>query len=446
MAIETDGTDRDPLAWNQVFPDAHAVFQRAVPPLEGIRDECLVCLDTNALLAPFATSGENLSLVRAVLERIAKENRLVVPGQVAREFGRNRAQKLGDIFSTLSRLQSQVQLPSPTRIPILEDCSPYKKALGTLEQARKSLDQIRVAIGEVIQEVRAWGWDDPVSRMYRELFDSEVVVDPKIPNDEILEDHSRRIANRIAPGWRDAKKDDSGIGDVLIWHTILHVARERKTHMVFVSADEKSDWWHRSDSQALYPRFELLDEYARASDGCSFRILSLSTLLESFGVSPEAVDQIREGESDSTDLEAASERDVDRAVIERLAQAVVIKFIRDEPGFGEIQSFQTSDHMAGVGPDAVAQCEAGSVSIVISDIRARESVRRSTRAAITRVYGNQGQYEFSIGVLVLQDQDSVDAAVAMIRSRPRRRGIGWLLCLATESGLELIRQRSPFRR
>jgi hypothetical protein len=48
--------------------------------------------------------------------------------------------------------------------------------------------------------------------------------------------------------------------------TILSVGTERKRDAVLVSRDEKSDWLYRSGNTALYPRFDLVDEYRRASD------------------------------------------------------------------------------------------------------------------------------------------------------------------------------------
>jgi hypothetical protein len=66
--------------------------------------------------------------------------------------------------------------------------------------------------------------------------------------------------------------------------------------VILVSGEEKPDWWHKSDGQPLYPRFELFDEYRRASGGCSFHIVSFSQFLELYGASGAVVEEVRQTE------------------------------------------------------------------------------------------------------------------------------------------------------
>jgi hypothetical protein len=66
--------------------------------------------------------------------------------------------------------------------------------------------------------------------------------------------------------------------------------------VVFVSGEEKVDWWHRSEGQTLYPRYELVDEFRRNSDGHSFYIVNFSRLLDIYGASEEVVQEVRQSE------------------------------------------------------------------------------------------------------------------------------------------------------
>ncbi|MBK7181195.1 MAG: hypothetical protein IPH82_29115 [Chloroflexi bacterium] len=106
-----------------------------------------------------------------------------------------------------------------------------------------------------------------------------------------------RQTHKIPPGYKDAAKDDDGIGDLLIWHTILQVGKERNANVIFVSGEEKADWWHKSEGQVLYPRYELVDEFRRASDEKSFHITSFSQFLNLFGASESIVKEVREEEN-----------------------------------------------------------------------------------------------------------------------------------------------------
>jgi uncharacterized protein YutE (UPF0331/DUF86 family) len=57
------------------------------------------------------------------------------------------------------------------------------------------------------------------------------------------------------------------------------------------------DWWHRIEGQALYPRYELIDEFRRESGGCSLHIIPFSSFLDLYGASESVVEEVREEES-----------------------------------------------------------------------------------------------------------------------------------------------------
>ena len=61
---------------------------------------------------------------------------------------------------------------------------------------------------------------------------------------------------------------------------------------ILVSGEEKADWFIRSADYPLYPRYELVDEYRRASSGSSFHILRFSALLALYGATPQVVQQV----------------------------------------------------------------------------------------------------------------------------------------------------------
>lgn len=101
---------------------------------------------------------------------------------------------------------------------------------------------------------------------------------------------------QIPPGYKDAAKDDLGIGDFLIWLTILELGSRNQKPLIFVSGEEKSDWQHRSGGAGFLPRYELVDEYQRSSGGQPFYMIPLSRLLELLNAKSESVDQIKHEE------------------------------------------------------------------------------------------------------------------------------------------------------
>jgi hypothetical protein len=90
-----------------------------------------------------------------------------------------------------------------------------------------------------------------------------------------------------------------GLGDLIIWRTILEIGRSRNAPLLFVSGDQKADWWHQSEGRPLYPRFELVDEYRRASGGRTLHLVTFADFLKLLGASPTIVEEVRKEEQEA---------------------------------------------------------------------------------------------------------------------------------------------------
>lgn len=88
---------------NEIYPDIANIFSAEIKPPSEIRDTCLVVLDTNVLLVPYTVTKENLDEIADTYQHLAGSKRLYIPGQVAREFVRQRPQKLTELYSQLTR-------------------------------------------------------------------------------------------------------------------------------------------------------------------------------------------------------------------------------------------------------------------------------------------------------------------------------------------------------
>lgn len=276
----------------RVYPDAESLFSFAPESLEAVKDNCLVVLDTNALLVPFSTGRHSLDEIRRVFATLARDKRLIIPGQVAREFAKNRPEKLTTLFHSVSERQNLTV--KPLEFPQLELIEEYKAVKELEAQLSSQVKAYRIALKKLLDVIGGWHWNDPVSSMYRELFTASAIHDPSFNQGDVQADLQIRIIHKIPPGYKDAAKADEGIGDLLIWKTILDLGATRCQSVVFVSGEEKADWVHRSDGQALFPRYELIDEYRRVSKGKSFHLVSLARLLELLGASKDAVQEVSE--------------------------------------------------------------------------------------------------------------------------------------------------------
>lgn len=106
----------------------------------------------------------------------------------------------------------------------------------------------------------------------------------------------------MPPGYKDYREGDlvsrNPAGDLIIWFSILELANRGKD-IIFVSSEQKADWWHRSSDESsinLYPRYELVEEFRRVSQGKSFHMLSLSSFLALFGANESIIEEVKDEE------------------------------------------------------------------------------------------------------------------------------------------------------
>jgi len=279
----------------KIFPEASLIFTTQLKSLEEIKDVCLFVIDTNALLVPYTISRKNLDQIEQVYLKLVNDKRLYIPGRVAREFAIHRSIKLGEIHQQLIR-KGNIKNVQKGTYPLLESLKEYQNLIVLEKEIDIKINEYREEVQKIANQIRKWIWNDPVSLIYRKLFTESIIIDPDFDLEEIKTDLERRKLHRIPPGYKDSAKDDKGIGDLLIWHTILKIGEQFKKSITFVSGDVKTDWWHQSESQPLYPRYELVDEFRRHSGGQTFHIIKFSRFLEIFGMTESMIEEVSKEE------------------------------------------------------------------------------------------------------------------------------------------------------
>jgi len=275
-----------------IYPNASDIFNVAIKPVEDIIDDCLFVIDTNVLLLPYTTSSSGFDEIKKAYSKIISRKQLLIPAQVAREFAKNRPEKIKTLFQQLSRIREKIQKPTTGQYPLLESLTEYKEAVNLEKEIQKVQSEYLKKIESILIQIKNWRWNDPISSVYKELFKPEFVKELDWDENKIIKELERRNKYSIPPGFNDKSKDDFGVGDLIIWLTILKFAKEQDKDVVFISGDEKNDWFYRSENQSLYPRFELITEFKNNTNQKSFHIIKLSQLLSILGAKEEAVKEV----------------------------------------------------------------------------------------------------------------------------------------------------------
>lgn len=302
LIILTMSDEKDLFYLDKVFPEPDKIFSADYKRIDELYKTAVFVFDTNALLVPFDTSEKNLKEIKQILIKLKNEKRLFIPSRVAREFAKNRATKLGELFLSLRQLKGNLNSGTfkISQYPLLDGDDSYSKLKDNFEAIVKQIGQARSNIESIEQKILGWSWNDSVSLAYKEIFTSDTIESPSATPEEIEKDLKFRFAHRIAPGYKDSNKIDDGVGDLVIWHTILAIGKKFSNDVIFISNDEKNDWFHKQDKVGMYPKFELYDEFRRSTGNRSFSIISFLKFLELSNAKSETLEEVKQSITESS--------------------------------------------------------------------------------------------------------------------------------------------------
>ncbi|XVS67188.1 PIN-like domain-containing protein [Actinosynnema sp. CA-299493] len=244
---------------------------------EALRS-ALVVVDANVLLNLYryneSTRDDLLGLLRGVGDR------LWIPHQVMREFWRNRLTVLAGRAASTDQVLTALAKQQRAADDALHQ---WAKTTALADAVR---DDLVRKVAELHRElVAAIGSHtppspdspgapgrEPVLEELEALLRGKVGAKPEPKQwDELVKEGKRRAAAKEPPGYLDAGKDDSSLpegaaGDYLVWAQAVEEAVRRGADLLFVTGDEKEDWWWRYRSEFLGPRVELVEEFAARSD------------------------------------------------------------------------------------------------------------------------------------------------------------------------------------
>jgi hypothetical protein len=287
----------DPFLLEKIYPEAHLVFE-PTEELAPKSNSVMVALDTNALLLPYSLGKGDLSALATVYSRLANEGRLFLPERVAREFIKNRDRKLAEMVQAIDDRVSRMGAWDAKVGSLLLDGFPGRDALlasgESLEAATKGYLELLRSLSE---HVRGWRGNDPVTILYAGLLTKERMIGPSETPEKIIEELDYGLRNRVPPGYKDSSKDDRGIGDVVIWMSLLSLGKKTRKDLIFVTGEQKADWFVRAGNRPVYPRPELIVAYRHASGGRSLRLSSLHDLLKEMSAPDALVADVKVAEA-----------------------------------------------------------------------------------------------------------------------------------------------------
>ncbi|MER8025676.1 PIN domain-containing protein [Glutamicibacter protophormiae] len=252
----------------------------------------LVAVDANVLLNLYRYRDQTSNDLLKVFEALGP--RLVVPYQALREFWRHRRQRQTSPDQAGREMQSAI---TSAQNKITSGVEVWAKKTGlTVDESNEFKGQVSeflMGFSESINEATA-----PINNSSDSdqiLNELERIVEGCVtarPNDdewqECVIEGSKRVLNEEPPGYMDKKKEENslnpegGAGDYLVWYQAINHAKVKNSDLIFITGDEKEDWWWKDRSNFLGPRHELTREFDELT-GNKLIFLRPSELLELAG-------------------------------------------------------------------------------------------------------------------------------------------------------------------
>lgn len=217
--------------------------------------------DTNVLLNLYRYSAKTRDSLLAAFESF--KDRVWIPYQVAYEYMRKRCDVIYETVQRYDQFRKEIDnftnkaVDSLRLLPNDDEISDLKRYLFKWLDGNKDRNLLVLSAEE----------DEILSKILK-IFDGKVGT--SIDDNElsmIKEEGKERYIKSIPPGYKDDKKiknqndDNNAYGDLIIWKQIIKYSKENNVGIVYVTHDQKEDWWNITKGRTIGPRIELRREF-----------------------------------------------------------------------------------------------------------------------------------------------------------------------------------------
>jgi len=252
-------------------------------------DEAIFVFDTNVLLSLYRLPQRSRKQLLATLEKL--KDRAWIPHQVGLEYYRKRVEIIYEqeknylgILQLIEDNDKTVrdQFEKYSRNPFI-DCKKILKKLSGVHRA------VKTEVEKAKMKHPDWTKEDTVETEINKLFQDKIGLPyPDKEVEEIYKKGSLRYEKEIPPGYKDKikdSKDKTGLkkfGDLVIWFQIIDKAKEMNLPIVFITDEQKEDWWWKSGEKTIGARHELIKEM-KDEAGVSFHMYKTAQFIEYAG-------------------------------------------------------------------------------------------------------------------------------------------------------------------
>jgi hypothetical protein len=285
--------------------------------------QCIFIFDTNVLLDFYEHRKETREDFFKVLDAI--KNRLWIPHQVALEYHENRinrikqaecnfaeAKKILDIEASKILEQKTIQALSHN---FKSQYLSSESVQELREDVKKVFDSFWNKLASCREDLIQIDGSDYIRDKITDLFQGKIGEPPinQAELDEIYSEGQQRYKISRPPGFKDQQDKDpdshyicKGLafkrvyGDLILWKQILKQVKSKSlSHIIFITGDNKPDWWRKEHGEIIGGRPELVEEILEAGASLFYmykpeRFLEYARKYLQLEVKEESIQQVEE--------------------------------------------------------------------------------------------------------------------------------------------------------
>lgn len=244
-------------------------------------ESAVFVFDTNVLLNLYRYSAKTRKSLLSAFESL--KDRVWLPYQVAYEYMRKRCEVIYETVQRYEQFAKEIDSFTNRTVETLrltsndEEVSEFKRYLFKWLDSNKDRNLLVLNMEE-----------DEILDKILTIFDGK--VGDNIDDQELLlirKEGEDRYKKLIPPGYMDRKKqkdkedDNNAYGDLIIWKQIIKYAKENKQGIVYVTHDQKEDWWNIVKGKTIGPRPELRKEFMDETKQ-EFHMYSMNSFINTY--------------------------------------------------------------------------------------------------------------------------------------------------------------------
>ncbi len=251
-----------------------------------------IVLDTNVILD---LARYSLYTSKNILKIFNKCTDLIwIPNQVFKEYSKNKYHVFGNLrkrYSSFEKNLLSIIDDSEKKLKnVLNNSYKYKyfgnkilsnDILKKIEEFREIITSYKDTVGIEYDEITS---NSAEIIKNKEKFISDLETNKQIGKKisfneqlKIIKEGELRYKYKLPPGFKDDKKEGiEKFGDLFIWKEILRLPTNKNiNNIIFITNDEKDDWWNKDEHGYLEIREELLDEFLEINPNVSIVFMTI---------------------------------------------------------------------------------------------------------------------------------------------------------------------------